>query len=149
MGADLYITKLDRKSQYLGFEVSKNAVNKGYFRDPYNNFGLFNFLNSNVHVVGVGAFSWWHFADRKDWFNRKGNMTIEGAEEFYNLVSQAQQKIEKKRVFYLNIYDHKLGKDVKRELTKEEVKGFKEHLQLLVDYLQLAIKLKSTIIWSV
>jgi hypothetical protein len=75
-------------------------------------------------------------------------MTIEGAEEFYNLVSQAQQKIEKKRVFYLNIYDHKLGKDVKRELTKEVVKEFKEHLQLLVDYLQLAIKLKSTIIWS-
>ena len=40
MGADLYIKKMDREKQYTDWDP---RVKLGYFRDCYNNYGLFNF----------------------------------------------------------------------------------------------------------
>lgn len=147
MGADLYITKLDRESQYTGFEVSRRAMQLGYFRDCYNDYGLFNFIRSNT----THNLSWWQLARNKNWFNNKGNMTTAGAKEFLGIIQNAQDQLKNKEVYKLEVTDYENGESIEKieELKPDEVERFRDWLQLLIDFLQLAIKKKSTIIWSV
>ncbi len=155
MGADLYIKDMDRDGQLRGFEVSKDAVNAGYFRDPYNDWGLFNFLRSNTKA----RLSWWRFAANKEWFDSKGNMSIKGAREFREIFVGLRDEIAKKDKFGLEVVDfdatHKLPKDKRRliykteKLSAKEIKEYKDWLDLLIRFLDLAIRLKSKIIWSV
>ena len=50
---------MDRKKQCLGFEVSDRAVNLGYFRDCYNEGGLFAVMSKTLNET----ISWWQMAD--------------------------------------------------------------------------------------
>lgn len=140
MGADLYVEKLDRSKQYLGFEVSKKAVEAGYFRDCYNSGGLFAFLTTNLN----NTFSWWQFQNKK-WFDKEGDMTVTGAKKFLKLMIKAKKDINLKDEFYLkNWEDNNLIKT-----NQNEVEYYKDWLDLLISFLELAINLKSKIIWSV
>ncbi|MFA6971805.1 MAG: hypothetical protein WC208_10440 [Gallionella sp.] len=157
MGADLYIKDMDRDSQCTGFEVSERAVKVGYFRDCYNDYGLFNFIRSNVPSM-KDEFSWWQMSSRykKTWFDKDGDMTVEGAKAFRKLVMRARRIIESKKLYQLLVYDHDAPKtsitDIKMKaipLNKKDTEGFLSHLNLLVKFLNLAIEKNSPIEWSV
>lgn len=157
MGADLYIKNMDREAQYTGFEVSNRAVSVGYFRDCYNDYGLFNFIRSNVPSM-ADEFSWWQMSSRykKTWFDEDGDMTVEGAKAFRKLVMRARRIIESKKLYQLLVYDPDAPKisimDMKKKsipINKEDTKAFLNHLNLLVKFLNLAIEKNSPIEWSV
>ena len=151
MGADLYIKDLPREKQYLGFEVSKKAVDVGYFRDCYNSHGLFRFISSNA----TATFSWLEMARKKEWFNDSGEMTLSGALKFLNTVMKAKRQIDQKQEFYLDVLDYAnstLGSKpeyIREKLTAEESEEFIDWLDLLIRFLRLAIIKESNIIWSV
>jgi hypothetical protein len=159
MGADLYIKNLDRESQYLGFEVSDKAVDAGYFRDCYNDSGLFNFLRSNTRLM----FSWWQFSDRKSWFTvtKDGDreMNIKGAKEFKkkidlakNIILRRKQEGVQLRLQVLNTEyyrDKSKPKYLTKKLSAKEEKEYMDWLNLLLRFLETAIKMRSRIIWSV
>ena len=150
MGADLYIKNMDREKQYTGFEVSKKAVNQRYFRDCYNSYGLFRFLSCNLNK----EFSWWQFRDNKEWFDKNGNsMKIKGTIKFKDIFLEAKEKLKKKKYYCLKIPNDKwsLKKQVydTKKLSKKEIKKFLDWLDLLIEFLSLAIEQKSKIIWSV
>lgn len=112
MGADLYIECMDRKKQYTGFRTD---VNVGYFRDCYNESGLFSKL----------GLSWWLITSKNpEWFNKEGNLTVEGSERLLSLIKVARKQTR---------------------LNKEYDKWYKQ----LENLLKSAIKQKSNIIWSV
>ena len=77
MGADLYIKKMPRGPQYTGFELSDRAIDLGYFRDCYNQHGLFAFLSKRTGE----ELSWWQMCANKNWFNKSGDLTVVGAQE--------------------------------------------------------------------
>jgi hypothetical protein len=139
MGADLYITKMDRRLQVRGFEVSQGAVDAGYFRDAYNSYGLFAVMSQ----VLSKELSWWQTAKRKELFNKQNNMTVDGvkkwAAEIIPLIDEFQ-KVEKISV--------KTGKGIVN-YAPDETQAVKEHALLLKRFLELAIAKKSTIIFSV
>jgi hypothetical protein len=170
MGADLYILKMDKEKQITGFEVSRRAVDVGYFRDCYNDYGLFPFINTNADMKE--QFSWWQFSDNKSWFTEtedERNMNVAGAKKFLRLVEKAQRNILKKKELYRESTDHdklhQLGKGlpidkalapemfekakVRTKLTDKEKKEMLEWLELLVSFLRLAVKKNSPIGWSV
>lgn len=54
MGADLYVVGIDEGAQAAcGFEVSIKAAKVGYFRDPYNEHGLFRQIGDRVIMVAA------------------------------------------------------------------------------------------------
>lgn len=146
MGADLYIKDMDRKKQYTGFEVSDKARKNGYFRDCYNDGGLFSVLSANTGK----NLSWWELNRREELFNSEGNLTVAGAKilraelepiikEFLNL-----DKIHYSRY---ELMSHRHEKGI--EVDKSEMNEYKEWAQGLLDFLDLAISKKSEIIFSV
>lgn len=144
MGADLYITKIHK--DYFAFDCTLASVKKGYFRDCYNEGGLFAFLRNNTDLKGL---SWWALREVKDWFNSKGNMTIEGAKNFLSIIKQARDQI-----YYKNEYivEHLNFPNMDKAITilsQEDVIEYKEWLECLIAFLELAIKKNSTIRWSV
>ena len=156
MGADLYIINMDRKKQYLGFEISQKAIDAGYFRDCYNDYGLFNYIRSNTSEELKSKFSWWQMCDNKAWFNKSGNMTTKGAIKFLQLVKKAKAEIDKKDEHILNIFDPEATKmnfrDMKYKLLKlgkKEDEEFQKHLSFLIQFLVKSIELESNILWSV
>ena len=159
MGADLYIKNMDRKSQYTGFEVSERAVDVGYFRDCYNEAGLFALLSANVPDADL---SWWITHGRKELFNKDGNMSVKGAKQFLSEIEPHVESLKAKhkagkKFFYrvLNWEKSRLKKsseyvyDKKYFKTKDEAESLINHAKLLVQFLKLAIKIKSPIIWNV
>ena len=151
MSADLYIKNMNQKKQYQNLKSAYTTVYLDYFKDDYNNYGLFNFLRSNLNK----EFSWWQFADNEKWFDKKGNMTVKGAIEFKKIILQAKEDLSKKKMFYLkilNLEEIESSGHIKynlKKLTKKEVKKFFYHLELLIKFLILAIKQKNKIIWNV
>jgi len=136
---------MDRKSQHTGFEVSKRAVDSGYFRDCYNSYGLFNFLRTNLNE----EFSWWQFAGNKRWFDKDNNMTVWGTIRFKRIFDSAKIELEALTDYYLDVHDFNTNKDIRKKLKKKEIKEYKDWLNLLISFLNLAIERKSKIIWSV
>jgi hypothetical protein len=147
MGADLYILKVyDPGTIGWVFDHTLTSVRKGYFRDPYNEGGLFNFLRSNTTHDDL---SWWALRAKTEWFNRKRNMTLEGVRDFLDIVCDAKEQIYLKDKLYLDVYDHQ-DKIKKRELLSfSDGLEYKEWLECLIVFLELAIKKRSTIKWSV
>jgi len=131
MGADLYIEKMPRDAQYLGFEVSEKAVDLGYFRDCYNSSGLLAVMSATLDE----AFSWWGTADRKDLFNNEGEMTVEGAKKW---LAELEPHITK----FVNSSELP-------NIEKEDIQYYHDWSNLLVKFLKLAIEQDSNIIWSV
>lgn len=159
MGADLYIKTMEREKQYRGFEVSKEAVDVGYFRDCYNPNGLMNFLRSNVE----GEFSWWKWANEKrgEWLRDDPDegliMTVKGAIEFRAEMLKARNKINAKEELRMrrDVFEKRAGDTTKQfyenydPMTEKEVKEYKDWLDLLIKFLSLAIDQESEIIWCV
>lgn len=147
MGADLYIKKLN--PTFGAFEVSSRAVKSGYFRDYYNQYGLFSRLSANTGI----EFSWWKTSDRKELFNKKGDMTVKGASIFLSEVKDAKAKIDLDNLKNREISGYKEGySNPIYKFTKmddEQKKDFLDHLNLFIEFLELAIKEKSQIEWSV
>jgi len=146
MGADLYIKKLS--PTYGAFEVSSRAVNSGYFRDCYNSYGLFARLSANTDI----SFSWWKTANRKELFLKNGNMSVKGANIFLSEIKEAKKKLDLDNLRHREINGYKdNGEPVYKyePMNEAEKKDFLEHLDLFIEFLELAIKEKSSIEWSV
>ena len=147
MGADLYIKNMDK--QYTGFEISDRAVNLGYFRDCYNDYGLFNFLRSNISNKD---YSWWEIIEKKKLFDSNHDMSVKGAKVFLKSMTDAKDIINRipPENLKLKIFDSSIkGKPVYKLLSIKDGKEFKAWLGLLIEFLKLAIRLKSPIIFSV
>jgi hypothetical protein len=146
MGADLYIKNMPRDAQYTGFEVSKRAVEVGYFRDCYNPTGLFNFVGSNTRYKP----SWWQFHREQKWFDKFGDMTVAGARKFLALARCWKVELSKRHEFWLDSWDQE-GKNVGKQyaVTGGQIIEYFNWLDLLIAFLELAIKCKSKIEWSV
>ena len=125
---------------------------KGYFRDCYNSYGLFAFINANTNL----NLSWWELRDNEKWFNKKGEMKLSGVKEFVGMIEQAKLEIgirEKYGEKYKSGFKIKEylgdGKYKSKKAKQKEVKYFKEWLNELIAFLKLAIKEKEPIEWSV
>lgn len=150
MGADLYIKNLPRDKQYCGFDVSDEARANGYFRDCYNDGGLFAVISTNTsHDL-----SWWQTADRKGMFveNEEDGqcMTVDGAKKWLKELTPIVSEFEKLGTLYYSEYNlekhcHEKGK----RITKSEVKEYHKWARGLINFVELAIQLDSQIIWSV
>lgn len=151
MGADLYINKIHRKGiekDYFPFDGTLDSVRRGYFRDPYNDGSLFSFIRSNTSYADL---SWWKLRD-EEWFNRRKNMTIDGAKEFLRLMYDARDQIYSQDQFRLlcgRFSDRGCIDEMISPLSCFDVLEYKEWLECLIAFLELAIKKKSTIRWSV
>ena len=119
MGADLYIKKMDREEQYHGFEVSEHAVSTGYFRDCYNEGGLFYHLK----------LSWWGLADT---YYKNGTMSLKKIPQFKELIIQARK-----------------DSNWENNMKTDELVEYHNWYKLLLKFLDLAIEKKSSIICSV
>ncbi len=149
MGADLYIKKMKNKTKtYRAFENSDRAVKQGYFRDCYNPYGLFSFLRANTQK---NAWSWWHFSDKKEWFNNNREMTLQGSKAFKKKLLEAKEKINKKENLYLDGVEKNEDnvRDGYYPLNEKNKKEYIIWLNRLINFLDMAIEQKSTIIWSV
>lgn len=148
MGADLYIKDMDRKKQYTGFEVSDKARKNGYFRDCYNDAGLFSVLSANTGK----DLSWWEIDRRDDLFNGEieRNMTVEGAKilraELEPIIKKFLE-LDKICCSRYELESHRYEKG--REVDDSEINEYKEWAQGLLDFLDLAISKKSEIIFSI
>ena len=136
--ADLYITKIHKDC--FAFDGTLDGVRRGYFRDPYNDGSLFSFIRSNTSYTDL---SWWKLRDR-EWFNRRKNMTLEGAKEFLKLMQDVREQVYSRDKFRLLC-----GDEMMASLNCFDVLEYKEWLECLIAFLELAIKKKSTIIWSI
>jgi hypothetical protein len=150
MGADLYIKNLPRDKQMCGFDVSDKARANGYFRDCYNDGGLFAVMNSNVG----SDLSWWQTADRKDLFVKDEEcgqlMTVEGAKLWLCELIPTVDKFTKLDTLYYSNYNlEKHSHEKGKRITKSEAKVYHKWAKGLMAFLELAIKLDSQIIWSV
>jgi hypothetical protein len=142
MGADLTLIKA--KNPAGGFEVSKKAVESGYFRDAYNSYGLFAVLSATLGKT----YSWWQFdseATEKGYFTKDRDLNQKGITELLKRVKEAKKAIAK--------YEHLSFEDYESEqlqnLSSENDKFTREHLDLLIEFLENALKLNSNINWSV
>ena len=149
MGADLYIKNMEREPQYTGFEVSQRAVDVGYFRDCYNEWGLFSIMSATLNQT----ISWWQTSDIKSWFRKDKEdgliMTVEGAKKWWAQLEPLLKEFIDSPKIYRNEYVSP-GKS-KRLLIrkKEDIECMKEHAHLLQRFIKFAIEQKSEIIWSV
>lgn len=120
MGADLYIVKLESNSGW-GYEQSDEAVESGYFRDPYN----------NGSVLWKYDLSWW-----KDIIpltdNESSEISVENTKVFLKMLE------DKEDTFLKNIENDS-------DEWKEE---FMRASSLLKKFLGNAIKLNSPIMAS-
>lgn len=76
MGADLYIKNMDREKQYTGYRTD---ITVGYFRDCYNDSGLFSKLN----------LSWWTITGEYEKLGliKNGELTVEGCKKLLSFLS--------------------------------------------------------------
>lgn len=145
MGADLLISKL-RKQCPDGPGYSLDNVKKGYFRDFYTEGGLFSFVKCNTSHTTL---SWWELQSRKEWFNKQHNMTVEGARQFLGIIKDVKDQIYSQNEWYIYQYDSKNQNNRRVILSFADVAEYKNWLECLIIFLELAIEKKSSIIWSV
>jgi len=146
MGADLYIDKLPREAQYRGFEVSADARKAGYFRDCYNDGGLLTVINANTG----SDLSWWATQERKELFNKDGDMSVKGAKVWLSELKPIADSFVKLNELYYSEYDLNTHTVHKGERIKDtDVAHYHEWAKGLIEFLELAISLKSKILWSV
>ena len=141
MGADLYIEKMDRKSQYTGFEVSDRAVNLGYFRDCYNGGGLFAVMSKTLNK----EVSWWKMSNEVG-LNKDGVLPLEKVKEWKTTMFPLLEKFKKQNKLYLDDYIAKKKEQIK---DPKEVKEYHAWADRLMKFIDLAIEKESGIIWSV
>lgn len=141
MGADLYIEKMDRKSQYTGFEVSDRAVNLGYFRDCYNSGGLFAVMSKTLNKT----VSWWKMSSEVG-LNKKGVLPFTKVKEWKATMFPLLDEFKKQNELYFE--DYFANKKVRIKDTNK-IKEYHSWADKLMKFIDLAIEKKSGIIWSV
>ena len=156
MGADLYIK--DFPYTHRGFEVSERAVKSGYFRDCYNQYGLFAVVSATLKNVEL---SWWRTVDRKELFTKEGDMTVEGAKIFLAELTPIFKKFKKRKTVCTRelIFDkpRQINQDGTRKYTykykqngdKEKIEEYRQWADNLLTFLTLAIDNNKQIEWSV
>ena len=140
MGADLYIEKMDREGQYFGFEVSDRAIEAGYFRDCYNNFGLFSVMSNTLNET----ISWWKMADEVGL--KKGILPFEKVKEWKKRMFSLLEKFNKQTKIYHANYETKAKDKIN---DPKEIKEYHAWADKLMRFIDLAIEKESGIIWSV
>lgn len=105
MGADLYRQK--QKHYICGFERSEDAINKGYFRDAYNN-------GSILQKFGL---SWWQ--DVMPLCDKKGTMSFKNVIKFKSMLNDREA-----------MFENNIGME-----SKEGQEYFREGAVLLKKYL--------------
>jgi hypothetical protein len=146
LSADLFIIKIHK--DYCTFDGTLKSVRRGYFQDVYNDCSLFSFIRSNTDYVDL---SWRNLRDEK-WFNRRKNMTLEGAKEFLKLMQDASEQVYSRDKFQLlcnRFSERGCIDEMTTPLNCFDVLEYKEWLECLIAFLELALKKKSTIKWSV
>ena len=159
MGADLYVKKMDRENQYRGFEVSQDAVDSGYFRDCYNSYGLFQVMSATLGE----SLSWWQIANEEHLFRQDDEdgavMTVEGIKLWKEKMFPLLKQFKNRKVLYRSEYiggienfstnwaNPKCHKKIK--IQPEKVKEYHDWANLLINFIELAEKNNSEIIWSV
>jgi hypothetical protein len=111
MGADLYI------------QSKKISKPEGYFRDPYNDSGLFAVISDTLGIT----LSWWRLRNRNELFNEKGEMTVEGIKTWLTELEPVMERFKAKCADRYYMY----------------------WAESLLAYLRTAVKLNAPIYWSV
>jgi hypothetical protein len=148
MGADLYIKNLPRELQYTGFQTS---VDKGYYRDSYNNTNL------------LWQFNLSYWADISKKYTKDGRMSIVHAQMLLDELKKREpifRKNLKDLVARKNrIWDYTMDStkpDSNRDIYKPDesltmkdrknwVKEYQKEYKILKAFLRRAIKLDSAI----
>ena len=140
MSADELITKLNIE---INGVLSWENVLKGYFIDVYNHAGIFAVLSSNLNK----EYSWVETNHRSELFQEPVEpfMHITGIKKFLQEMETA-----KNQFFSLKdpvIEDWKT--DVKQKMTDEEFGTYKEYLNMLILFLDIAIWINSEIYFNI
>lgn len=140
MSADLIIPKLDPE---INSVLSWEGVLKGYFIDVYNHTGIFAVLSTNLNK----EYSWVETYHRSELFQKSGEplMHISGIKKFLKEISTA-----KNQFFSLEgpvIEDWRT--DIKQKMTDDEFETYKEYLNMLILFLDIAIRINSEIYFDV
>ncbi len=141
MGADLYIKNMERQKQYLGFEVSDKAINLGYFRDCYNNGGLFAVMSQTLNKT----ISWWKMSDEIG-LNKNGVLPFTKVKKWKETMFPLLEEFKKHTDLYYK--DYKTDSNKKIE-DQKQIKEYHNWADKLMKFIDLAIEKKSGIIWSV
>ncbi len=151
MGADLYITKLENKvmkrypytEDFGGYEEREKMREEfgSYYRDSYN----------ATNVMWLLGFSYWGSPETLGWdFHKNGNMSTKGAMQFLEYLNGNREKFFDR----LDSLEPYLTKQHARVGEGENsVEGwanyFEEKYERLKKFLQTAIDIHSSIVWSV
>jgi hypothetical protein len=145
MGADLYIENMDREKQITGFEVSDRAVNLGYFRDCYNNGGLFSVMSQTLNkTVSWGQMS------REVGLNKKRVLPLTKLKKWKEKMSPLLEEFKKQDTLYCEDWSPKnIAAHKKVKMDSKQIKEYRDWADKLMRFIDLAIEKKSGIIWSV
>jgi len=151
MGADLYITKLENKvlkqypygNDFGGYEEREELREEygSYFRDSYN----------ATNVMWLLDFSYWKSPEVFGWdFHKNGNMSTRGAKQFLEYLNENKESFQSRLE---SLGDYLVERHAHVGEGEDSVEGwakyFEEKYERLGKFLQTAIDIHSSIIWSV
>ena len=118
-------------------------VLKGYFIDVYNHTGIFAVLSTNLNK----EYSWVATYHRSELFQKSGEplMHIPGIKKFL-------QEMETAKNQFFSLKDPVIEDwrtDVKQKMTDDEFETYKEYLNMLILFLDIAIQINSEIYFDI
>jgi hypothetical protein len=147
LGADLYISNAYEIKEKWAKLAKPASLEDGYFRDCYNEAGLFAFIRANTRYKEL---SWW--GDILPNLNKKHMLTVTYIKSLLKKIELAQKDIDNKEILIMHetIYPENWtpGTElIKKEtiLNKEQIKEYKNWLNHFEAFLNVAIDNKSTI----
>ena len=140
MSADLIITNLNPE---INSVLSWENVLKGYFIDVYNHTGIFAVLSMNLNK----EYSWVETYHRSELFQKSGEpvMHLPGINKFL-------QEMKKAKNQFFSLKDPVIEDwrtDVEQKMTDDEFETYKEYLNMLILFLDIAIRINSEIYFDV
>jgi len=132
MGADLYIKEL-HKGNFHCYE-GMSSVERGYFRDAYN----------RTNLLWQFGMSYWEILDRYK-FNKKREMKVSSIKKLKKEVELACSKKDWNELGERFDFENEVGIEPKEKW----IEYFKQSYKEFMSFLDLAIKNKYTIRWSV
>jgi len=154
MGADLYITKLENKvlkrypyAEDLGGYEERQALREeygAYFRDSYN----------ATNVMWVIDFSYWHSPKEFGWdFHKNGKLSAKGAAQFLEYLNENRGKFLDRLGSGWGLENYLKERHARVDKGEDSVEGwanyFEEKYERLRKFLQTAIDIHSSIVWSI
>ena len=164
MGASLTIEGMGK---FAGgpIKLSESHVRLGYFRDTYNEYGLFSVMTNTLGKT----FSWWITNDREDLFENDMKMTPKGCKKYREDLFEDDMKMTPEgckkywnemkpniRLFlrakkYYRYNDHPIDGEKDKYLIRrpKEIEEIKDHALLFDRFFTYACQLGKPIYWSV